>query len=109
MAHVREEAVLCLIEHLDLLMLTVRGNDFFLQAVLRVEHDDTHDQLEHQEHRKVYERLLSSDMFLRIRYVDQNTHARIRNRNQADILQRLKINAYRNHQGDRQEDRRINI
>gem|GEM_PF-5084022 len=64
MAHVREEAVLCLVEHLDLLVLPVRRNDLLLETVLRIEHDNAHDQLEREEHGKVNEGLLRSDMFL---------------------------------------------
>ena len=107
MAHIGEETVLRPAEHLDLFMLPVGRHDLFMQAVLRIEHDDSHDQLEDKEQKEIHEGFLRRDMFLTVSDIHQDRHGHIRNADQADILKRINIDTYRYHQGYRQIQRRI--
>ena len=53
MAHVGEETVLRLVEHVDLLTLFLRGYELFVKSEPRVGHDHAHDYLEDREDQEV--------------------------------------------------------
>ena len=107
MAHVGEEAVLGLVEHVDLLTLLLGGYELLVKSELRIGHYDSHDELENCEDQEVGHKVRFYGAYGDC-IVKERDYRDIGCQRNGEIYQRIEIYAERDNQGNRHEERCIN-